>query len=102
MHKFLNRMRNKSKQSICTYKIVAVGLSRKGNVVDITMSKPQRSRNNALGHAEYQLMSKYGRKIHKIVIARFNVRGEMLPISPCKNCAGFAERLGIVIESLCE
>lgn len=100
MKNVLKWMKHKSKQSLCTYRVVAVGFSRKGNVIGIRMSMPQKNRNNALGHAEYQLMTRYGRKLNKIVIARFNGSGKQLPIEPCKNCSGLAERLGITIERI--
>lgn len=100
MKNVLKWMRRKSKQSVCTYRVVAVGFSRKGNIIGMNMSRPQKNRHSALGHAEYQLMTRYGRKLHKIVIARFNGRGDMLPIEPCKNCSGLAERLGIIIERI--
>lgn len=98
----IRKMRKKASQSICVYRIVAVAFSRKGNVIATITNKPQKNITSTIGHAEYRLMARYGRKIYKIRIARFGRSGEIRPISPCKGCLDLAKRLGITIESLME
>ena len=94
-------MHLKSKQSISKCHVVAVAVSKSGNVLDISMSKPVRNRHDPIGHAEWQLMCKYGRGIDKIYIARFSKAGNnSCKIDPCPMCKGLADRLGITIVSL--
>ena len=81
--------------------MVAVGISKAGNILGITMSKPVRNRHDPQGHAEWQLMCKYGRGIDKIYIARFSKAGNnSCKIDACPMCKGLADRLGISIVSL--
>lgn len=97
----LKRMHLKSKQSISKCHVVAVAVSKSGNILGITMSKPVRNRHDPQGHAEWQLMCKYGRGIDKIYIARFSKAGNnSCKIDACPMCRGLADRLGITIVSL--
>ena len=90
----------KANQSICKYKISAMGFDRKGNFIGCAMNTPRFSRYGGGNHAEMNLMSQYGSKLKTIVICRTNSHGELLPIDPCDTCRGKAEELGIKIVSI--
>ena len=97
----LKRMHLKSKQSISKCHVVAVAVSKKGNILGIAMSRPSLNRYNVSYHAEGQLMLKYGRGIDTLYIARFSKAGHnSCKIDACPMCRGMADRLGIKIISL--
>lgn len=97
----IKRMHKKSLQSIAKCHVVAVAVSRSGNILGISMSKPVKNRHDPTGHAEWQLMGKYGRGIDKIYIGRFSHSGmKTCLISPCKICRSLSSRLNIKIISL--
>lgn len=91
---------NKAKQSMCRYKVSAIGLNRKGDVICSAMNKAFIASRGGGLHAEAILMRRYGRKIRTIVICRINNYGELLPIDPCDNCQKMADKLGITITSI--
>lgn len=82
------------------YFIVAIGISKKGNVVEIAINKPACKPGNRYYHAEGYLMVKYGRKLKRIIIFRFGRSGERRPIEPCIACLSIAKRLDITIEAV--
>ena len=97
----IKRMHKKANKSIAKVHVVACAVSRTGNVLGITMSRPVPNRHTPTGHAEWQLMTKYGRGIDTIYISRFSKAGlNQCPISPCKMCNNLASRLQIKIISL--
>lgn len=88
---------SKALQSTCVYKISAIGLNRKGDILGSAMNKRNVCRRGMGKHAEIELIKQYGRKIKTIIICRCNNRGEILPIHPCNTCAKIADRMGIKI-----
>ena len=94
-------MHKKAKQSVAKCHVCAVALSKKGNILGMAISTPSINRYNLLSHAEGKLMTKYGRGIDKIYIARFSKAGNnSCKIDACPMCKGLADRLGITIVSL--
>ena len=102
----LKRMHKKSLQSRAKFHVVAVGLSKVGNIIGIEMSHPVilghvDNRHNPLGHAEWKLLCKYGKKLDTIYISRFSKTGiHKLNISACPMCSAYAKRMGVKIISL--
>ena len=87
----------KAKKSNCKYKIVAIGLNRKGDIIGFSTNIPRFKRFGGSVHAEINLIHKHGSKIRNILITRVGKSGQLLPISPCKNCKKVAEKMGIKI-----
>ena len=101
LNHLIKRMHKKSLSSIAKCHVVAVGVSKKGNVMGITMSTPTLTRHNPHGHAEWKLMTQYGRGLDTIYISRFSKAGNnSCKIEPCPMCKGLADRLQIKIISL--
>jgi cytidine deaminase len=96
----IRRAISKAAQSICKYKISAIGFDKHGKVIGTAFNRPRFGRLGGSIHAEMNLMSRYGRNIRTILICRVNNRGEMLPIDPCEKCFAKACELGIKIRSL--
>ena len=92
----------KAQQSICKFKVSAIGLNAKGEVVAKAINRPRFSHKGGGIHAEMSVM-KFARKkgIKTILICRVSTcNGELLPIDPCPRCAATAKKLGIKIVSI--
>lgn len=87
-------------KSICRFKVSAVAFSKKGNILGWSYCKPYIDKNGGSIHAERELISRYGRSIHTIVIARTNRAGKMLPIDACNVCQKVADKMGIIIKTI--
>lgn len=90
-------MIKKAKKSTCRYRVSALGLTAKGEIIGIKNNSPRFSREGGSIHAEMALMKQYGENIKTIYICRVNGKGELLPIKPCKVCRRKADELGIKI-----
>lgn len=95
------RLRAKSSSSCSDYKVTAVAYSKKGNILGYSSNNIRSDfipvRRGAGVHAEITLIKKFGKRISYIVISRFGLSGNPLPIDPCENCAKVASQLGIKI-----
>ena len=96
----INRAIKKAKQSICKYKISAMGFDKKGNLIGTAFNRPRFSRHGGSYHAEKELMAQYGDNLKTIIICRTNSNGDLLPIDPCPSCLEKATELGIKIKSI--
>jgi tRNA(Arg) A34 adenosine deaminase TadA len=90
----------KAKQSKCRYKISAIGLNYKGEVVGSAVNKPRFDRQHGGLHAETNLIRRYGSRLKTIIICRVGDAGDLLAIDPCKNCQKVADKMGIKIVSI--
>jgi tRNA(Arg) A34 adenosine deaminase TadA len=90
----------KAQQSICKYKISALGFDKRGNFIGSSFNLPRFSRLGGSAHAELRLMARYGENLKTIIICRTNNKGEILPIDPCPTCLAKATELGIKIKSI--
>jgi cytidine deaminase len=90
----------KARQSICRYKISAIGINAKGEVIGKSCNFPRFYKKCGGIHAEMNLMWQKGPALHTIFICRINKRGDILPIDPCPMCKGKADELGIKIRSI--
>lgn len=88
---------SKALQSSCTYKVSAIGISRKGDILGCSINKRKICKKGMSIHAEVDLIKKYGRKIKTIIVCRVNNKGNVMPIDPCSTCLKIATRMGINI-----
>lgn len=103
MTEIKDRLVSKAQQSSCRYKVSAIGLDEKGNVIGYAVNTPHIDRKGGSIHAEQVLMNQYGKALHTIIICRTNKTGSsLLPIHPCDTCANRAKRLGIRIATITE
>lgn len=83
-----------------SHRVVAIGFDSKNDLIGIKTNGFKLSIRKGSGkHAERELISRYGKKISKIVIFRIGRAGAILPIDPCETCQKVADKLGIKIES---
>ena len=95
------KLLKKAKQSACRYKVAAIGIDKRGNVIGVAHNMPKLRRKGGSLHAEERLMNRYGKVLHTIIICRTNKNGRwLLPIEPCGKCRRRAERLGIKIVTI--
>lgn len=98
----INIAKNKAKQSICRYKISAIGFNHRGELIGKSFNRQRFIRKGGGIHAEMHLMSRYGTALKTIIICRVNNSGECLPIDPCETCKRKADEMGIKIYSIKE
>jgi cytidine deaminase len=96
----LDMAMSKAKQSTCRYKIAAIGINKKGEVIGSSINKPRFDRLYGGLHAEVSLIRQYKRKLKTIVICRVGNSGRLLPIDPCIKCRKLAEKFDIKIASI--
>lgn len=88
----------KAKQSLCDYKISALGLNRNGVCVHRATNLSRFGKHGGGIHAEMRVMAQARRKgIRTILICRVGKGGDLRPIDPCEVCARTAKKLGIRI-----
>ena len=91
---------SKAKQSICNYKISAIGLNSRGDVIASSTNK-HKGCGKGLGlHAEVELIRKYGRKIRSIVLCRVGRSGILRNIHPCPSCQKILDKMNIRVYSI--
>lgn len=94
--------KKKALQSICRYKISALGFNKKGELIFSSSNKPRFDRKGGGIHAEMEVMLKAGPGLRTILICRVNRAGDLLPIEPCNICQEKADELNIKIYSIKE
>jgi cytidine deaminase len=90
----------KAKQSTCTYRVSAIGMNKRGEVIYSSFNKSRFMRPGGAIHAEMEVMLKGGPGVKTIVICRVGRSGDILPIEPCEVCQRKADELGIKILSV--
>lgn len=80
--------------------VIAIGVTKKGNIIACNASKPAQAPKKLKQHAEGAIMLRFRNKVDTIYIARFNRQMEPIHIEPCAVCAALARRLNIKIKSL--
>lgn len=102
----LTKLKQRATSSHVTYRIAAFAFSKKGNLLGSAVSaisrhgKDTTTKHGSGRHAEREVIAKYGRKIHTIVIMRIGHGGDIRPIHPCKKCKEVADKYGIKILSV--
>lgn len=99
MH-WLRMAQKKAANSSCRYRVLAIGLSRKGDLVGCATNYPRYTDEGGSVHAEINLLRKFGPKIRKIILLRVGAKGDLLPIHPCETCAKVLEKEGIKVETV--
>lgn len=92
----------KASQSTCNYRVSAIGLNKKGEVIGTACNKHRFLKYGGSIHAEMSLMARYGKNLKTIIICRVGAKGDLLPIEACCSCASKAKDLGIKIVSIGE
>ena len=87
----------KASQSICCYKISAIGLNKRGEVIGSAINRHGKSGKGRGLHAETQLIKRYGKKIKTIILCRIGNSGDILPIHCCANCQKIIDKLEIKV-----
>ena len=95
--KVIDIARKKALKSSCGYKISAIGLNKKLELVCSYTNKPRFYHKGGGIHAEMALMRKHPRSIKAIILCRVGLSGNFLPIHPCKACKEKANDLDIKI-----
>jgi tRNA(Arg) A34 adenosine deaminase TadA len=88
---------NKAKQSACTYRVSAVGINKRGEVIGTSFNRSRFMRPGGAIHAEMALMLKSGPALKTILVCRVGNGGDILPIESCSVCATKARELNIKI-----
>lgn len=96
----VQRLIKKAQQSICKYKVAAMGFDHRGRCLGMMCNAPRYSREGGSLHAELRLMRRYRNQLKSIIIVRTNNKGDLKPITPCNVCSAVAEILGITIRSI--
>lgn len=97
----INRAIRKAAQSICKFRIAALGLNKDGICVMARTNRPMFARKGGGIHAEEQILAVAKTKgIVRILICRIGRGGDILPIEPCSRCQSIADKLGVEIDSI--
>lgn len=97
MRHWIERAKQKAKQSSGRYKISAVGFDHKGNYLGISCNYKRFDRYGGGLHAEMNLLHRYGSKVKTMMICRVGATGDLLPIDPCERCQKVLDKLGIKV-----
>lgn len=82
----------------CRYRIAAAGIDNRNRIIGIATNRPRLQSRSY--HAEEVLLSRSPRSLVRILLARVNNRGELMPIDPCEVCSRLAKKRGVRIERL--
>lgn len=103
-------LREKASNSSCTYKISAIALDSKGNVLGHAVNQHSHGWNvlekynvgrpGTAMHAERRLLSQYAGVVKTIIICRVGRSGNIRPIDPCEACQKAARKYGVKIMSV--
>lgn len=96
----VNRLKKKSADSPCRFRVAAVAFDKRGDVLGYATNKPKFNRKGGGVHAEELVITKYGKKVASILICRTGKRGAILPIEPCEKCRALADKYNIKIRSI--
>lgn len=80
------------------YRVVAAGVDNRNRIIGIATNRPRLQSRSY--HAEEILMSRSPRSLVRILLARVNNRGELMPIDPCEVCSRLAKKRNVTIERL--
>lgn len=98
----ISRAIKKAANSQCRFRIAAIGLDFRGNVIGSSTNAPFLPKKGGGMHAEQLLMMRTPRSLRTIVIARIGLSGVVRPISPCEKCSRMAQKRGVKIVSVME
>ena len=96
----LDRLIKKAEQSNCKFRVAAMALDKKGNLIGLSRNTRRFPRRGGGIHAEMALMAQYGKNIHTIIICRIGRGGDLRPLEACAKCQAKANELGITIRTV--
>ncbi len=99
-HSILTRAIKKARKSCCLFKISAMALNRKGEVISTTTNRHRFDGKGRGLHAEMILMKRHPKSVKTIIICRVGKGGDLRPVHPCKMCSEKALELGVKIITL--
>ena len=88
---------NKAEQSPSKFKISAIGLDEKGQVLGSAFNSIRFDRFGGGVHAEMALLSRYGNNVKIIILCRVGKSGELRPIHPCEKCQKILDKKSIKV-----
>lgn len=89
-----------ARKSTCRFRVSAVVLDERGNVLARGYNKPRLKRKGGGIHAEVDTLRKCDRnKIHTIVILRIGKGGDIRNIHPCLNCSKLLTKLNVKVKN---
>lgn len=92
----IHRAIKKAGQSLCHYRVSALGFSKRGDLVCCYTNKPRFSKPGGGIHAEMRVVQNYP-GVKTVLICRVGASGALLPIHPCKNCKKVLDQMKIKI-----
>lgn len=98
--KIIEYAKKKAGQSICKYRISAIGLDKFGKVLGAAMNRPMLSKYHGGVHAEMSLLQRYKNNVKTIILCRVSASGNLLPIDPCERCAKVLDKMNIKVVSI--
>lgn len=93
----LQKSIRKASKSSGRYKISAIGINYRGEIIGSAFNTPRFHRKGGGNHAELNLIKRCGKDLKTIILCRVGGFGNLLPIHPCKTCQTKADELGIKI-----
>ena len=96
----LKAIKKANSNSTNRYKVSALGLNSKGELIGSATNSPRFSRYGGGIHAEMALLHRYGTNIKTIIICRVGGNGTPLPIKPCDKCQKVLDKLKIKVLSV--
>jgi len=100
MDKIRNLAIKKASQSISRFRISAIALNERGNILGTAVNRPRFDRYGGGVHAEMAILHKYNTQVKTIIICRIGNSGNILPIHPCIRCKKVLDKLGIKVYSI--
>lgn len=92
----------KAMQSQCCYRISALGFNKNGEILGSATNKHGKNFKGGGVHAERELIRRYGKSIHTILLCRCGGGGDILPIQCCETCQKIVDRMGIKVLTVSE
>jgi len=89
--------KKKALKSECRYKVSAIGVNAKGEVIASCTNRRRFSKLGGSIHAEMQVMKTAPKSLSTIILCRVGKRGLLRPIDPCIVCSTKAKELGVKI-----
>jgi cytidine deaminase len=94
------KVRAKALESGSRFRVAAMGLSKKGNVIACKNNVSRFPRHGGGIHAEENLIKSTGGRIHTLVLGRVGRSGKFRPINPCSKCRKMINKYNIKLETI--
>jgi cytidine deaminase len=98
---FLNRLWRYAHKSPCRYRIAAMAISHKGEIIAMATNKQRFMTTGGGIHAEINVLRKCKAEgIAKLFLVRIGAGGAVRPIKPCQRCQKLLNKLNITVVSM--